>query len=55
MKFRNIAMGNADEYRANAVHCFRMANKAFDPDDEQAWLNMAENDSGKTANAERNL
>jgi hypothetical protein len=35
-------MGNADKYRANAVHCFRMANKASDPDDEQTWLNMAE-------------
>ena len=35
-------MGNADKYRANAAHCFRMANKASDPDDEQTWLNMAE-------------
>lgn len=29
-------MGNADKYRANAVHCFRLANKASDPD----WLGM---------------
>jgi len=35
-------MGNADKYRANAIHCCRMANKASDPDDEQTWLNMAE-------------
>ena len=35
-------MGNADKYRANAVHCFRMANKALNPHDEQTWLNMAE-------------
>jgi hypothetical protein len=35
-------MGNADKCRANAVHCFRMADKASDPDDEQVWLNMAE-------------
>ena len=35
-------MGNADKYRANAVHCFRMANHASDPSDEQTWLNMAE-------------
>jgi hypothetical protein len=33
-------MGNA--YRANAVHCFRLANKASDPDDEQTCLNMAD-------------
>jgi hypothetical protein len=30
-------MGNADKYRANAVRCFRLANKASDPDDEQTW------------------
>jgi len=35
-------MSNADKYRANAVHCCRMANKASDPDDEQTWLKMAE-------------
>jgi len=35
-------MGNADKYRANAVHCFRMANEASDPNDEQNWLSMAE-------------
>ena len=35
-------MGNADKYRANAIHCCRMANKGSDPDDEQTWLNMAE-------------
>lgn len=35
-------MGNADKYRANAVRCFRLANKASDLDDEQTWLNMAE-------------
>jgi len=29
-------MRNADKYRANAVHCFRMANKALDPMMRQA-------------------
>ena len=28
-------MGNADKYQANAIHCFQMANKASDPNDEQ--------------------
>jgi hypothetical protein len=35
-------MGNVDKYRANAVHCFRMANKAVNLHDERTWLNMAE-------------
>jgi hypothetical protein len=35
-------MGSADKYRANAEHCLRMASKAFDADDEQNWLDMAE-------------
>jgi hypothetical protein len=35
-------MGNADKYRANAVHCLQMANNAVNSDDAQAWLNMAE-------------
>ena len=38
----SAAIGNADKYRANAVHCFRMANRALTPHDEQNWLNMAE-------------
>jgi hypothetical protein len=35
-------MVDADKYRANALHSLRMANKALNLDDEQAWLNMAE-------------
>jgi hypothetical protein len=35
-------MGDAEKYRANAVHCFRLANKASDLDDEQTCLNMAD-------------
>jgi hypothetical protein len=42
MSHRSIAMGNAGKYRANAIHCFQMADKAFDPNDEQNWLSMAE-------------
>jgi hypothetical protein len=33
---------DADKYPTNALHCLRMANKAFNSDDEQAWLNLAE-------------
>ena len=35
-------MVDADKYRANALHCLRMANKAPNLNDEQAWLDMAE-------------
>jgi hypothetical protein len=34
-------MVDADKYRANALHCLRMAKKALNPNDEQAWLDMA--------------
>jgi hypothetical protein len=34
-------MVDADKYRANALHCLQMANKAFTSDDERTWLNMA--------------
>src|SRR5262249_53628122 len=46
-------MRNADKYRANAVHCFRMANKALDPHDEQTWLNMGETWLGMIPERER--
>jgi len=46
-------MRNADKYRANAVHCFRMANKALNPHDEQTWLNMGETWLGMIPERER--
>jgi hypothetical protein len=48
-------MGNADKYRANALHCYRMANKASDPNDEQNWLSMAETWLGMIPERQRTL
>jgi len=48
-------MGNADKYRANALHCFRMADTASDLEGEQAWLTMAETWLEMIADGERTL
>jgi hypothetical protein len=46
-------MGNADKFRANALHCFRMADKASDAESEHAWLSMAQNWLGMIPDRQR--
>ena len=45
-------MSDADKYRASARDCLCKAEKAFYPEDKQAWMDMAaRNDPGTRANA----
>ena len=51
--FGRSTMVDAGKYRANALHCLRMANKALNSDNEQIWLNMAETRLGMIPERQR--
>jgi hypothetical protein len=46
-------MFDVDQYRANAVHCLRMADDPLNWEHKQTWLNMAETWLGMTAEPQR--
>jgi hypothetical protein len=46
-------MSDADQYRANAIHCLRMAEDPLNWDHKRTWLNMAETWLGIIRQAQR--